>query len=133
MSKFDAAFSVCAVVDGEAAEAGETPQTDVEGQHLKISKMNNIKNLIESGNEMCAILSLADLNEFALTLIAEAKAAAKEEKEDEEYLTPQQTAEMLGVTTNSLWRWNRDGYLKNVKVGRKPFYKKSDVLKLMEG
>lgn len=82
---------------------------------------------------MCAILSLADLKEFALTIIAEAKAAAKEEKEDEEYLTPQQTAEMLGVTTNSLWRWNRDGYLKNVKVGRKPFYKKSDVLKLMEG
>lgn len=53
--------------------------------------------------------------------------------EDEEYLTPQQTAEMLGVTTNTLWRWNRDSYLKNVKVGRKLFYKKSDVLKLLDG
>lgn len=132
MSKFDAAFSVCAVADGESGRSGGNSPNRRGKPPLKSLKMN-IKNLLNSGNEMCAILSLADLKEFALTLIAEAKAAAKEEKEDEEYLTPQQTAEMLGVTTNSLWRWNRDGYLKNVKVGRKPFYKKSDVFKLMEG
>ena len=58
----------------------------------------------------------------------------KEEKPHHEtYLQPDEVARICDVTKNTLWRWDRDGYLKPVHVGRRLFYKKSDVDKLLNG
>ena len=51
----------------------------------------------------------------------------------EKYFTAQEAAERLGVDVSTLWRWDRSGYLKKIKVGTKNRYRESDVLKLMEG
>ena len=95
----------------------------------------NIKELMENCENapVSVVVSIADLKEFARELIAEARELGKAEKQPEEYLTPQEVADLLGVTTNTLWRWNKSGYLTHVKLGRKPYYKKSDIVKIKEG
>ena len=93
-----------------------------------------IKDLLASGNANISVtVSLADLKEFAMFLIDEVQTAKAVEQKPEKYLTPQEVAEKLKVSTNTLWRWNNTKYLCHVKVGRKPFYRKSDVMKIMEG
>lgn len=52
---------------------------------------------------------------------------------EEKFLTIKQVAELLGVTEPTLWRWNKEGILKRVKVGNKVRYKESDVKKVLEG
>lgn len=51
---------------------------------------------------------------------------------EEKLLTIKQVAELLGVTEPTLWRWNKEGVLKRVKVGNKVRYKESDVNKVLE-
>lgn len=91
----------------------------------------NIKELMNSSANVSVMVSLPDLREFVSEMVAEA-AASKQEKE-ETYLTKSEVANLLGVSENTLWRWDRDGYLHSVKVGRTPMYKQSDINKLREG
>jgi predicted DNA-binding transcriptional regulator AlpA len=89
----------------------------------------NIQNLIENGANISVSVSPIDLKEFGLSLIDEAK--KKAEKETETFLTARECAKMCGVTLNSLWRWEKSGYLVPRRVGRKVFYAKSDVNNLL--
>lgn len=52
-------------------------------------------------------------------------------KHDETLLTEAEVAKMLNVTHATLWRWNNNGYLRNVKIGRRCLWRKSDIDKLM--
>lgn len=51
---------------------------------------------------------------------------------EEKYLTADETAEILGVDKSTLWRWNKCGYLSNVKIGSKVRYRLTDVEELMK-
>lgn len=93
----------------------------------------NINSLLSADANISVVVSIADLKEFALNVVAEAMAAKEAEKKEERYLTPDVVADMVGVSKNTLWRWNRDKYLMPIKMGRKSRYKLSDVEKLMEG
>lgn len=88
-----------------------------------------IKDLLASNENanISVTVSVADLKEFAMFLIDEVQAAKAKEQKPEVYLTPKEVAEQLGVSTNTLWRWNNAKYLCHVKVGRKPFYRLSDI------
>lgn len=79
------------------------------------------------------MVSIADLKEFAMELIAEARELGKSERQPEEYMTANEVADLLGVTANTLWRWNKSGYLTHVKMGKRTYYKKSDIEKMREG
>lgn len=46
-------------------------------------------------------------------------------------LSADEVAEKFGVTRVTLWRWEKAGYLVPVKIGRKGFYKQSDVRNLL--
>lgn len=87
--------------------------------------------LSDGGNNISITVGIKDLKEFGLSLIEEGRAMRRGEMVQEAYLTPDEVAEMLGVSKSTLWRWNKSGYLHNTKCGRKPFYKKSDIDKLM--
>ena len=87
---------------------------------------------MQSGVNVSITVTPADLKEFAMEIIEEAKEIAKAEKEPEEYMTPDDVMKICGVSSNTLWRWNRDKYLCTVKLGRKNFYRKSDIEKLRE-
>lgn len=95
--------------------------------------MANIERLLEMSDSISVNVSVADLKEFALAVANEVMAARQAEREEEKYLSPDEVAEMMGVCTNTLWRWNTQKYLCPVKVGRKSRYKLSDVKRVMEG
>lgn len=85
----------------------------------------NIQQMIESGSNALFVVSGGDLKEFALALIAEA--AAKPVEAEEKYLTSDEVCDILHVSSNTLWRWGKSGYLVPNKVGRTPMYRQSDI------
>lgn len=55
----------------------------------------------------------------------------KRTKKQEVYLSRTKTALMLGVTLSTLWRWDKENYLKPVRVGSKVLYRESDIQKVI--
>ena len=91
------------------------------------------------------VMSRSDLdtmvNEMAQSIVA---AQTKNMQEDNEagmnaterkrFITRKETARLLHVNYTTLWRWNRDGYLRSRKIGgRHVMYKLSDVMALLNG
>lgn len=74
-----------------------------------------------------------ELKEYVFLAIKEALANKIEVRDYETHLTSKEVAKTLGVSYCTLWRWNKSGYLCHVKCGRKSFYKKSDIDKLING
>lgn len=91
----------------------------------------NIMELANIGSNVSVNVSVGDLKEFVAEMIA--AAAAKPQEVEETYLTTDEVCEMLHVSPNTLWRWNKNGYLCATKVGRTPMYKLSDVNNLRQG
>lgn len=92
----------------------------------------NIEQLLEKGNVTLAF-SASDLHEFGLSLIHEATASMQQSEKEEKMLSSKETAKLLGISENSLWRWGKLGYLVGIKIGRKVLYKQSDVDALIKG
>ena len=92
----------------------------------------NLNELLRNGANVQLVINALDLKEAFLQWSEEMRIPDTETRE-ESYLTAQETAEKLGVDVSTLWRWNKSGYLKKIKVGSKIRYRESDVLKLMEG
>ena len=93
----------------------------------------NIQALLESGANVAVTVTPLDLKEFALFLISQVKSNESENSRTDIYLTPDEVATMIGVSKNTLWRWEKDGYLTPFKIGRKIRYKQSDVTTLIIG
>lgn len=89
----------------------------------------NLRELSNLNASVAVMVSLPDLREFFSELVAEAEAAKP--VEEERYLTTDEVSKLLNVSQNTLWRWNRDKYLCHTKIGRTPFYLKSDVDSLL--
>ena len=85
----------------------------------------NIKELSNLNASVAVMVSLADLKEFVSEMITEA--AAKAQQTEEKMLSADEVCKVLGISSNSLWRWGKSGYLKGQKVGRKVLYRKSDI------
>lgn len=76
------------------------------------------------------VVSLDDLKELFREIFDEREAekqAVADNKHDNELVNADDTAKILGVKKNSLWRWSKSGYLTRVKIGRKCFYKQADI------
>ena len=71
-----------------------------------------------------------DLQEFGENLIRKAVEQLAPQKE-EKYLKIAEVATMLQVDRSTLYRWEKDNYLKPVRVGGKPRYKLLDVEAIM--
>lgn len=92
----------------------------------------NIVELIRSGENVQLVINALDLKEAFLQWNAEVK-HREPVRQEEDYLTAKETAKKLGVDLSTLWRWDKSGYLKKIKVGNTVRYRQSDVLNLMEG
>ncbi len=96
-----------------------------------------VKELIEKfGNRVTVNVDINDLREIFEAVLDAREALQKQEaekRENDRLLDVEEVSQMLGVCSNSLWRWNRDGYLKPIKVGRKNRYKLSEVKRILEG
>lgn len=92
----------------------------------------SINEILRTGANVQLVINALDLKEAFLQWNAEMRQPSQEPRE-ESYLSAQETADKLGVDVSTLWRWDKSGYLKKIKVGNKIRYRESDVLKLMEG
>lgn len=85
---------------------------------------------LQAGANVQIVCSLADLREMFMTWQDERDALKPAPKEDK-LLTADEAADQLGVTSVTLWRWAKMGYLKPSKVGRKVYYWEGDLNKLL--
>lgn len=85
---------------------------------------------IVEGQNITISLNAADLKEVINDIVITERTRAQEEqrrKDEHATLTRKETAARLKVTTNTLHRWAKSGYLVPVKVGVRTLYKASDV------
>ena len=88
----------------------------------------NIQELLSSGQNVTIAVTPADLREFALTVAEEVKASWSAKDRQDKRLTAKEAAVQLGVTVNSLYRWNKNGYLSPAgHIGQKPYYLQSQI------
>lgn len=90
----------------------------------------NITELISSGANVQIVVNASALKEAFMEWSAEMR-QSEPIPQEETYLSARETSAKLGVNLSTLWRWNRVGYLKKIKVGNSVKYKESDVRKLM--
>ena len=92
----------------------------------------NIPDLIKEGANVQLVINAVDLREAFLQWTAEMK-QSEAIPQEETYLSANETADKLGVDLTTLWRWDKSGYLKKIKIGKGVKYRLSDINKLMEG
>lgn len=85
---------------------------------------------ISSNSQIQLVLNKADLKELFLEWKEESELNRK--KEIETLLTPDEVASKYRISKVTLWRWAKDGLLKPVKMGRKSFYRQSDIERVFD-
>ena len=86
-------------------------------------------------NEMLVQLSTSDLFQLIKEAVKEEmskitdviKLNPKESEKESDFLTREETAKLLKVSTTTLFLWNRDSILKAKKLGRRVYYSKKEV------
>ncbi len=92
---------------------------------------NNSNGLIETSSPILMV-SAADLEEALRSILEEVVSASNGEK-DETLLTVRQAASLLGVDRSTLWRWDKQGYLKPQRIGRRVRYPMYAVQAVLRG
>lgn len=91
----------------------------------------SIQNLLLSSENMVLQLKKEDLKEFANQILLGAKSIAMLEAEaaatSDQLLTIDEAAKLLSVSKMTLYRWDKNGYLKKMEIGGKRRYRKSDI------
>lgn len=85
----------------------------------------SIKELIEINPNIQIVVSLADLKEFALSLMSETRCT--DDQQSEPMYTPAEFAKRHKVDRSTLWRWCKAGILEPIHIGGKTYYKDSDL------
>ena len=85
---------------------------------------------ILSNNMRLAIFNMADLKELFLNWQEEMN--QKPLKVESPLLTPDEVASKYRISKVTLWRWAKAGLLKPVKMGRKSFYRQSDIERVFD-
>ncbi len=98
-------------------------------------KMIRINDLLSAGcRDIQITVTLNDLLAFADHILASIQMPKQPEVKEEELMTRQQVMEYLKIKPTTLFNWNKKGILvPSSKIGRKVYYKKSDILALQRG
>ena len=83
------------------------------------------------GSSQILFVSAADLREAIRNMandIAEQFMPQKEEK----FLTTKETSRLLNVDISTLYRWEKNSYLKPIRIGIKKLYRLSDIDKIKD-
>lgn len=80
-------------------------------------------------------IQASDLIAFGVRLVNETMARAKEEctKDDDPLITEEEVRNQFGVSSTTLWRWRKRGYLEGVPVGERIKYRSSDCRRILKG
>ncbi len=95
----------------------------------------SIDDIIKSGAKNVTIaVGTDDLMVFAKTIAEQTRQGVVRElaeARDEVYYSTDRVMEMLDVSKQTLWRWEKRDYLIPIKVGTLSRYRKSDIDKLL--
>ena len=89
-----------------------------------------ISEIVNQNVPLQVVVNVADLKELFLDWKEESELNRK--KETETLLTPDEVASKYRISKVTLWRWAKDGLLKPVKLGRKSFYRQSDIERVFD-
>ena len=89
-----------------------------------------ISEIVNQNVPLQLVVNVADLKELFLDWKEESELNRK--KETETLLTPDEVASKYRISKVTLWRWAKDGLLKPVKMGRKSFYRQSDIERVFD-
>lgn len=78
-----------------------------------------------AGQNIQLVVTIADLKEFALSLMSETRCT--DVQQSEPMYTPAEFAKLHKVDRSTLWRWCHAGILKPIHIGGKTYYKESDL------
>ena len=78
-------------------------------------------------------LMMVSPEDFASAVECAVAKAMTSSKPKETFLTVDEAASRLGVSRTTLWRWDKEGYLKKIKRGKKITYRLSDVERIING
>lgn len=92
----------------------------------------NINELINHNANVSITIGVTELKEFAFEIANEVIKRHSIIEREEKYLTITETCTLLNVDKSTLWRWNKNGYLTNIRIGGKVKYRKSDINKILE-
>ncbi len=93
-----------------------------------------IEELINGGVNITLAISPADLKEFAQSVADATRLQIEREIADgktETLYTIEYVAEKLSVNRSTLWRWDKNGYLKVIEIGGQRRYRKSDIDRIL--
>lgn len=86
--------------------------------------------------ELTVSIKVHDLVEGLNILIGNVKSELEQtisDQQAETYPSRDKVMEILGVSSATLWRWHKSGYLVPLNVGGKRRYRMSDIQKLLKG
>lgn len=89
-----------------------------------------ISEIVNQNVPLQVVVNVADLKELFLDWKEESELNRK--KDTETLLTPDEVASKYRISKVTLWRWAKDGLLKPVKMGRKSFYRQSDIERVFD-
>lgn len=89
-----------------------------------------ISEIVNQNVPLQVVVNVADLKELFLDWKEESELNRK--KETETLLTLDEVASKYRISKVTLWRWAKDGLLKPVKMGRKSFYRQSDIERVFD-
>lgn len=101
-----------------------------------IMDYNNMIQLAKECPDITITIKLSDLVEANTILIQETKRELEQiisDQNTETYPSREKVMEILGVSSATLWRWNKMGYLSPLNVGGKRRYRMSDVKRILGG
>ncbi|WP_294591705.1 helix-turn-helix domain-containing protein [uncultured Rikenella sp.] len=93
-----------------------------------------LEELINGGANITLAISSADLKEFAQAVADATRLKIEREIADgktEMLYTIEYVAEKLSVNRSTLWRWDKNGYLKVIEIGGQRRYRKSDIDRIL--
>lgn len=96
-----------------------------------------VTNISRGQNRVSLTLSDKSIVAFArelgrFILAEKATLSSCEGSDDGTLLTKQEVIKKIGVSSTTLWLWEKKDYLVPVKIGRKVFYRLGDINKLCE-
>lgn len=94
-----------------------------------------ITDLIKQNQNVQLVVSASDLRELVNEWYDEREAQKEAERKsivESERISKTDAEKTLGVTSATLWRWSKSGYLVPIKVGRRNVYLKSDIDRILK-
>lgn len=79
------------------------------------------------------LLSVDDLENTLSEIVEKAITNHFDKQKEDRLITISQAAKMLGVDKSTLWKWDKENYLRKIHIGGKPRYHESEVMAILEG